>query len=64
VAGLVWTPLNAWALLTKKPRARMSVIIYSAIALATCCCTPFGGFTLYAMLRQDVKDYFATLRRA
>jgi hypothetical protein len=62
VIGLVWAPLNAWALFTRKPWARTSVIAYSAVALATCCCLPFGAFGIYAMLRRDVKDYVGTWR--
>jgi len=58
--GVVWTPVNAWGLLTGRPWARKSVIAYCALAIPTGCCLPLCAYGLYAMLRNDVRDRSST----
>jgi len=53
--GLLWAPLNAWALWKRKPWARWSTLLYWAGSLFTICCIPFGLYGLWSLLRPDVR---------
>jgi hypothetical protein len=46
---LVWAPLNVWGLWKLKPWGRISTLVYSALSLFTCCCLPFGIYTLVSL---------------
>src|SRR5687768_6917455 len=59
VSGLVWAPLNAWGLFTKKRWARTSSLLYWGVQCISCCCFPFGAYGLWSMLRADVRDLLA-----
>jgi hypothetical protein len=63
VSGLVWAPLNAWALSTRKRWARTSSLLYWGVQCVSCCCFPFGAYGLWSLLRADVKALFAEGRR-
>lgn len=55
VLGLLWTPINAWGLFTRRRWARTSSLIYFAGSFVTCCCVPLGAYGLWALTRPEVK---------
>src|SRR5688572_23250743 len=38
--GMLWTPINTYGLVTRKPWARISTLVYWAGSLITICCFP------------------------
>jgi hypothetical protein len=59
VVGLVWAPLNAWALLRKKPWARKSCMAYWGFTGVFCCCLPGAAYGLWSLSHDDVKAALA-----
>lgn len=62
VLGLVWIPITAVGVHRRRPWARTSALLYFATTIPTCCCTPIGGYGLYALMRADVKALFGEAR--
>ncbi len=56
--GLLWAPVNAWGIATKKRWARISTIVYAASGLLTCVGTPYAAYALATLLRRDMKRAF------
>jgi hypothetical protein len=56
--GLVWIPINAWAVYARKGWGRVSAMVYFVTTLPTCCCSLVGFYGLYALMRADVKQLF------
>jgi serine/threonine protein kinase len=56
--GIVWAPINAWGIVTRKRWARASTIIYAVFGLITCVGTPYSAYALISLRRPDVKRAF------
>lgn len=56
--GMIWAPINAWGIATKKKWARASTIIYAVFGLITCVGTPYSAYALISLRRPDVKRAF------
>ncbi len=57
--GIFWAPLNAYGLRKGYGWARVSTMIYGALAIPTCIGTPYGIYALMSMGRRDVRARFA-----
>jgi len=56
--GLLWIPINAFGVYSRKRWGRASTLAYFATTIVTCCCTPIGAYGIYALMRADVKELF------
>jgi len=54
--GLVWTPINAYGLRTRRPWARGSSSAYWFLSLATIALVPFSIYGLLSLGRSDVRE--------
>ncbi|NOY91572.1 MAG: hypothetical protein GXP55_10255 [Deltaproteobacteria bacterium] len=54
LVAVVWTPINAWALFTRKPWARKSTLLFWAISVFTCGCIPVALYGLWSLTRDEV----------
>ncbi len=60
--GMVWIPVSAYGVYTRKPWGRVSALVYFGTTIPTCSCTVMGAYGLYALLRSDVKELFEERR--
>jgi hypothetical protein len=58
LSGMIWAPLNAWALFTRQRWARTSSLVYWSVQCLSCCCFPFGAYGVWSLMREDVKGLF------
>ena len=58
LACLLWGPINAWGLWTRRPWARTSTIVFWALSIPTLCCLPFGLYGLISLTRPSVARLF------
>ncbi len=54
-AGVLWAPLNAWGLATKKRWARASTIVYAIFGLFSCIGTPYAAYALITLRKPELK---------
>jgi hypothetical protein len=58
IAGVVWTPLNAWGLYRRRSWARTSTLAYWWMSIPLCCCIPLGVFGIRGLGRPAVRALF------
>ncbi len=58
--GVFWAPLNAYGLRKGHGWARVSTMVYGALAIPTCIGTPYGIYALMSLGRRDVRARFAS----
>lgn len=58
--GILWAPLNAYGLRKGHGWARVSTMVYGALAIPTCIGTPYGVYALMSLGRRDVRARFET----
>jgi len=56
VAGMIWTPLNAFGLWNRRPWSRSSTSAYWFLSLLTICGIPFSIYGLISLGRADVRE--------
>jgi len=55
---LLWAPLNVFGLWRLRQWGRISTLVYSTLSLFTCCCMPFGIYTLVSLMLPSVRALF------
>ncbi|MFO0554022.1 MAG: serine/threonine-protein kinase [Polyangiaceae bacterium] len=56
--GLVWAPVNAWGLYTRRRFARTSTLVYACVSGLTCCGLLYAVYALWSLRRPGVKAMF------
>lgn len=57
--GVLWTPLNAWALRKRRPWARISTLLYACWSLPTLFGTPYALYGIWSLTRPRVRRLLA-----
>ncbi|NUP11449.1 MAG: protein kinase [Polyangiaceae bacterium] len=63
VVGVVWAPLNGWALLRRHRLGRVSTMVYAALSIFSCCGIPYAAYVLWSLTRPGVKALFEDKRQ-